>query len=241
MSDAISMLSEDKMSSLPKTTYLSNQKQFRIIPSTYPPINFFEDLVNPDEMETLWEIESLTNERLQHEVGELFLVPKIDRISGPGSSVIMAAFTHLSPDRATRFTDGQFGVYYAAFSKETAIRETVYHRERFMRSTNELACEITMRVYEGKIIKPLHDIRGNQYKKLHHPDSYIDSQLFGHKLKKLNSWGLIYNSVRHAGGHCIAAFRPPAVSIPSPHSHIKYIWNGEKISDVLEMNHIFSF
>jgi len=160
---------------------------------------------------------------------------------GPGSSVVMAAFTHLSPNRATRFTDGHFGIYYAGLSKETAIKETVYHRERFMRSTNESACEITMRVYEGKLIKPLHDIRGNQYKKLHHPDSYKESQLFGHKLKKLNSWGLIYNSVRHPSGYCIAAFRPPAISIPSPHSHIKYVWNGEKISDVLDMKLIFSF
>src|SRR5579864_9494439 len=99
------------MSELPKLAHFINQKQFRIIPSVYPPITFFEDLVDPSEMEILWEIESLTNERLRQEAGDIFLVPHEDRISGPGSSIIMAAFTHLS--KPTRFSDGSFGVYYA--------------------------------------------------------------------------------------------------------------------------------
>src|SRR5438874_2590584 len=98
-----------KMSELPKVIDLKGQKQFRIIPSVYPPINFFEDLVNPAEMETLWKIESLTNERLQQETGDIFLVPAEDRISGPGSSVVMAAFTHISVDKPTRFTNGSYG------------------------------------------------------------------------------------------------------------------------------------
>ena len=106
---------------------LHQQKHYRIIPSTYPPINFFEDLVDPQEMETLWEIESLTNERLRQEVGDIFLVPPEDRISGPGSSVVMAAFTHVG--RPSRFTDGMVSITLASY--ETAIKETVYHRNCF--------------------------------------------------------------------------------------------------------------
>lgn len=217
---------------------LDGHKQFRIIPSTFPTINFFEDLVDPSDMEIVWEIECLTNERLRQDVGDIFLVSPADRISGNGSSVIMAAFTHIH--KSSRFSDGSFGVYYAALSIPTAVRETVFHRECFLQATQEEACEITMRLYEGKIKKPLHDIRAATYDYLHDPDDYTSSQLFGKKLRETQSWGLIYRSVRHAGGHCIAVFRPPAISIPKPLAHLRYVWNGKKIVDVLDTKSIMN-
>ncbi len=229
---------DGKMLKLPRLIELPNQKYYRIIPSIYPPINFFEDLVDPSEMEILWEIESLTNERLRQETGDIFLVPSEDRISGNGSSVVMAAFTHLS--KPTRFSDGSFGIYYAGLSKETAIRETVYHREIFLRTTDEPSLELTMRLYEGKILKPLHDIR-EKYELLHHPTIYTDSQAFGKQIREQKSWGILYNSVRHKKGICMACLRPPAISIPKQMSHLKYIWNGVRITEVLDMQAVLSF
>lgn len=223
------------MVELPRIANFIEQKQFRIIPSCYPPINFFEALVDPSEMEVLWEIEALTNERLRQEAGDIHVVPIEDRICGPGSSVVMAAFTHITLYNPTRFSNGSFGVYYAGFSPETAIRETVYHRERFLRATQEKPCELTMRLYEGSIKKPLHDIRHKKFLALHDPDNYLKSQVFGHRLKTLKSWGIIYNSVRHKGATCIAALRPPTISIPKPLTHLKYIWNGKRISEVLDI------
>ena len=219
------------MSAEPNKIELKLQKQYRIIPSVYPPINFFEDLVSPDEMEVLWEIESLTNERLRQETGDIFLVPPDDRISGPGSSVVMAAFTHIG--RPSRFTDGSFGIYYASLSQETAIRETVYHRERFLRATAEEACELSMRLYEGKILKTLHNVKEARYQDYHHPYDYSLSQQFGKRLREEKSWGLLYKSVRDLEGDCVAIFRPPAISIPKQLSHLKYVWNGERIIEVL--------
>lgn len=222
----------------PNLVALPHQKQFRIIPSIYPLINFFEDLVDPAEMDVLWEIESLTNERLREAVGDLSLVAIEDRVCGPGSSVVMAAFTHLS--KPTRFSDGSYGIYYASFSEETAIRETIYHREQFLKATNQEALELTMRVYEGTIEKPLHDLRDQAYEVLHHPDRYVESQRFGQSLKANKSWGMVYNSVRHKDGICLAILRPPAVSIPSQASHLKYIWNGNKITEVLSAKSILT-
>jgi hypothetical protein len=216
----------------PALIHLPKQKHYRIIPSTYPPINFFEDLVDPAEMETLWEIESLTNERLRQDVGDIFLVSPDDRISGPGSSVVMAAFTHIG--RPSRFTDGSYGVYYASLSYETAIKETVYHRELFLKATNEAALELTMRSYEGTILQDLHDIRKDEFNYLHDPINYSSSQDFGRKMREEKSWGLIYNSVRHQAGQCIAAFKPRAISIPKPLAHLRYVWNGKKITEVFD-------
>jgi hypothetical protein len=217
------------------------QSQYRVIPSEFPPINFFEDLVDPALMDAAFEVEAMTNDRLREETGEIGLVRPEDRVSGPGSSVVMAAFTHIG--RPTRFSDGRFGVYYAARTLETAVRETVFHRERFMRYTAEPPADLDMRAYVGRVRKSLVDIRGPDYAHLHDPDvsHYPVSQAFGAEVRAAGQWGIVYNSVRHPGGHCIAALRPPAVSIPRQGPQLLYRWDGERIRAVYEKNdRIFS-
>lgn len=216
----------------PTAIDLDWSQQYRIIPSEYPPINFFERLVEADLMEELYYIESLTNDRLRDAVGDIVLVPPEDRIVGPGSSPIMAAFTHASLDCPSRFSNGSYGVYYAASSLETAIEETKQSRARFLAYTNEDAGEIAMRVYIGKILKPLYDIRGNSYADLHNPNDWSASQTFGQEMKTVNAWGIVYRSVRAPGGECIAALHPPAVSIPKQGPHLSYVWDGVNISHV---------
>jgi hypothetical protein len=213
---------------------LTDTSHYRIIPSVFPPINFFEALVDADEMETLWEIENLTNDRVREEIGDLLLVSPEDRVSGPGASVVMAAFTHVG--RPSRFTDGTFGIYYASLEKDTAICETSYHREIFLKSTNEDACEVTMRMYQAKINKPLFDLRDKRYAQYHHPDEYSVSQKLGDEYKRKNAWGLVYNSVRKSTGQCVALLRPPATTIPVQVEHMRYVWNGEKISSVFNVS-----
>ena len=217
---------------VPKTAILDWPHQFRVIPSEYPPINFFERLVNPELMEELFYIESLTNDRLRDEVGDIALLPAEDRIAGVGSSTVMATFTHVSPVSPSRFSDGSYGVYYAAKTLKTAIEETKYHRARFLAYTEEDAGEVSMRVYMGEVIKPLHDIRGEGYESQHTPDDWAPGQMFGKDMKSINSWGIVYRSVRDPGGECIAALRPPAVSIPRQGAHLSYVWDGMQISHV---------
>ena len=106
-----------------------------------------------------WTLESLTNDRVQAEVGRLHLIPPEDRLAGPGTSAIMAAFTHLNPD-GSRFSDGNYGVYYAGNTLETSIAETRYHREQFMLATDQPPMELDMRVYLTDLEAQLHDIRG---------------------------------------------------------------------------------
>lgn len=208
--------------------------QYRIIPTRFPPINFFERFTPPDLMEEAFELESMTNDRLRQETGELSLVRPQDRLSGPGASVVMAAFTHIG--NPSRFTDGGFGIYYAGLSQETSVRETVFHRERFLSATGEPPCDIDMRVYKGTVEKPMLDIRGDEFRNLMNPDpnQYHASQAFGEKIRGKDYWGLLYPSVRNPGSDCIAAFRPPAVSLPVQSKLLAYHWNGERIATVYE-------
>lgn len=212
------------------TTY--EKKVHRLIPSKFPPISLFDWADSPEELEQIALLEGLTNERILSELGKIHLVNKEDWIGGPGSTPIMAAFTHIGFN--SRFTDGSFGVYYAASSLETAIKETCFHRERFYSASNEKPCAISMREYLGTIKKPLLDISHKHYEAFFHPDPayYQHSQEFGKKIYEEKHWGLLYPSVRHANGLCMAIFRPPALSIPTQGCHLRYIWDGKRISEV---------
>lgn len=206
---------------------LPNWKAHRIIPSHYPPIDLFERIYDtPEELSIAFEIEAMTNDRLRDQAGDLQLVPIEDRLIGPGSSPVMAAFTHLG--FGSRFTNGDFGVYYAADSLETAIAETIYHKELEMAAANEESIELTMRCYVGDIMLPMHDIRGGAFVDLHDPDNYSASQAYAASRRVLGSDGLLYNSVRRPGHECIAAFRAVALKPPVQGEHLKYFWDGQK-------------
>ena len=214
----------------PARSRISGSTQYRIVPSRFPPIDAFEDLVADELKGALLEVEAMTNDRLREQIGELSLVLPQDRVFGPGASVIMAAFTHIG--RPSRFTDGAYGVYYAALDLESAVAETVHHRTRFLARTAEPPCEIDMRVYKGEIARPLLDIRPSVYAPLHRPDDYGPSRTWAAEQRQTGAWGLHYRSVRCDGGECIAALRPPAVSIPRQHQHLAYVWDGVEIVHV---------
>ncbi len=208
---------------------------WRIISSRFPPVQLFEDVADPQDLEAVFEIEAMTNDRLRDQVGALHLVAAPDRISGPGTSFIMAAFTHLNPN-GSRFSDGSWGAYYAGVDLDTAIAETRYHRANFLRTTNEAAMELDMRVLVADLEGELHDIRGQRDERpeLYDPDAYGPSQDFARLLRADNSNGIVYDSVRHRPGQCVAIFRPPLLSNCRQERHLCYVWDGSEISNIYE-------
>jgi hypothetical protein len=210
---------------------------FRVISSRFPPIHLFERVSSPEDWESLYWLESLTNPRLRDEVGEIELVPREDRIFGPGTSVVMAAFTHLNPD-GSRFVDNTFGAFYAAASLDTSITETRYHREVFLRATREGPLELDMRTYFCDVHATFHDIRGqrDQMPEIYDPDSYVASQKLARSLKRAGSNGVVYDSVRHAGGQCLAVYRPRLVQNCRQGTHLRYVWDGERINRVYALH-----
>jgi hypothetical protein len=208
----------------------------RIVASRLPTIHLFERVADPSDWEALYKLESMTNPRLRNEVGELSLVPVADRVSGPNASVVMAPFTHLSP-QGTRFTDGHFGAYYAAESIDTAVAETRFHRENFLRATNQPAMELEMRCYLADVACELHDLRGRRAElaDVYDPASYAASQKLGRELRNAGSNGIAFESVRRDGGQCVAAFRPRLVQNVRQGVHLRYAWDGRAISRVYEM------
>ena len=209
------------------------QPCFRVISSRFPPIHLFERVSGAEDWEALYWLESLTNPRLRDDVGEIELVPREDRIFGPGASVIMAPFTHLNPE-GSRFADDTFGAFYAAASLDTSIAETRYHREIFLRATRQRPLELDMRTYLCDVSASFHDIRGKRDRMpdIYDPDSYVASQKFARSLKLAGSNGVVFDSVRHFGGQCLAVYRPRLVQNCRQGTHLRYVWDGERITQV---------
>jgi RES domain len=207
-------------------------KAWRVIASRYPPINLFERLTADTAVwDALMALEQLTNPRVRDEVGDIALVPPDDRVSGPGASYLMAAFTHVNP-KGSRFSDGSFGVYYAAAALETAIAETVFHFEAFARDSADPPRSEDFRVLVGSVAADFEDVAAlpdEEQRAILSPDSYAASQAYARQLRAAGGNGVAYPSVRHAGGQCLGAFRPRAVGIPHQERHLKYRWNGERV------------
>jgi hypothetical protein len=201
---------------------------YRLVPSRFPPVGLFDRVARPEDLDAVFAAEALTNDRLRDEAGDLRLVPDAERISGPGTTPVMAAFTHLNPE-GSRFSDGTYGVYYAAKEMATAIAESAFHRARFLARTNEPPGEIDMRSYLADIRADLVDLRGYGRKKpdLMSPDTYSASQPFGKSRREEGANGIVYDSVRREGGLCVAIFRPKVVVECKQGPHICFVWDGK--------------
>jgi hypothetical protein len=204
----------------------------RIIRSIYPPIDLFEDIADPADWPLLISAEQKTNPRIMANIGNLDLVPPERRVGGNGASFLMAPFTHVSPDRKSRFSDGSYGVLYAGNMFEVALFETVHHHARFMARTNEApGWTSQFREILLDIETKLHDLRGPkpEYAAALDPEDYAPSQALGMRLRASGSNGITYLSVRHTGGKCAALFYPDLASGAVQGRHLDYHWDGERV------------
>lgn len=204
----------------------------RIIRSLFPPIDLFEDIADPADWPLLISAEQKTNPRIMTTIGNLDLVPEERRVGGNGASYLMAPFTHISPDRKSRFSDGTFGVLYVAREYETALFETIHHHARFMTRTKEAAGWTSQfREIILTIDAELHDLRGELSDHADVLDSgdYVGSHALARQLKAAGSDGVVYPSVRNPGGECAGLFYPDGASAPIQGRHLDYHWDGTRV------------
>jgi len=200
----------------------------RLVPSRYPPVGILDRVAAPEDLDAVIELEGWTNDRLSAEIGILHTIPPAEWVTArPGASVIMAAFCHPRPGGG-RFNDGDRGAWYAGFTLETALAESVFHRSTELAEVGGFETRVEMRLYLADFDARFHDLRGRDpaWEPLHDPGSYAASQAFARRLRGSGSNGIAYRSVRRPGGRCIACFRPPLVSNVRPTAHFEYRWSG---------------
>lgn len=212
------------------TTHIEWKGAVRIIRSLFPPIDLFEDIADPADWPLLLSAEQKTNPRIMATIGNLDLVPADRRVGGPGASWLMASFTHVSPDRPSRFSAGDYGVLYVGDRYETALFETIHHHARFMARTAEPPGwtsqfrEIVLNV-SGDLV----DLRAAGADDLLDPENYAPAQRFAAQVRASEADGIVYPSVRYPGGECAALFYPDCAAAPVQGRHLDYHWNGSAV------------
>ena len=201
----------------PKQIRLERDGTHRLIPYRYsdrgkPILNLLaED--DDDLLSDLTELEGATNDRLLGESGRLPGISAIELVSGFRlAHIVNASFTHANPIGA-RFNSAGRGAWYAAFEMPTAQTEVAFHRASELKEVGWKAEEVSTYIdYLADFRYEFHDIQGDSdFADCLAPNSYAASQTLGHKLLTSGSAGIVYPSVRHKGGVCIACFRPPLV------------------------------
>lgn len=213
---------------------LESISSYRMVNSKFPPISLFDDVMSPDDFDTAYALQALTNPRLLDAVGDLSLVPLEEVPFGiDGTNYATAPFTHINPD-GSRFSDGSYGVLYLADTPETAIAETRYHQEKYFRSVVGLHYDtVDMRCL--KVVFSTELVDGVDIGEIHLPDDYAPSRSFGAQIKSAGKSGVQYRSVRNVGGTCWGLMSPRYVESARQTLHFEFIYDGESISNVREL------
>lgn len=189
----------------------SPQPTCRLIPSRFPPIGLFDTVATAADLEPVMELAGWTNDRLVAE--RIARLPQTEWVYGrPNASIVMAAFLHVSPTGG-RFNGPDLGVWYASAALLTAAVEVAHHmrREAVARGTDGM--HRVFRQYSARLLGDYLDIRGRQedLADVYASDSYAASRILGEHIRASGGAGILYDSVRHAGGVNIAAHRPSNV------------------------------
>lgn len=221
----------------PPLTAVRVTNTHRLIPSRYPPVGILDVVASPEDLDLIIELEGWTNDRISAELGILRLIPPDEWVLGrPHATIVMAAYCHPRPGGG-RFNSEDRGAWYAAFSLKAAHAEVAYHRGRELEEIGVTDARLTMREYLAKFDAEFHEVRGLDPANapLHDPDSYAASQAVGADLLVSGSNGIVYRSVRQAGGECIACFRLPLVLNVRPAAHYEYVWSGRPEPQIREV------
>jgi RES domain-containing protein len=201
----------------------------RLIPSRYSETGtvLAEVADNEAMLAVATRLDAATNERVQGELNGLSGISHFELVYGiPNAHIIRAAFLHPGPF-GSRFNDTTRGAWYAAKKISTSIAEVAYHKSKRLsemvvpglpheRPNEEIS---TYDDWQADFHGPFHILepRENYTDCLQPepvPQCYLPSQLLARQLLAQQANGVLYPSVRHKGGTCLACFRPAMVYEP---------------------------
>jgi RES domain-containing protein len=205
---------------LPPVTEVRLRNTHRLIPSKFSQSGTVLSRLAEDheDIDDLLELDSATNDRLLGELGVLPGISVHELVYGVDyAHIVNAAFTHPSPDGG-RFNGPERGAWYAGLTRETALMEVAFHKQRQLEEVVWPEEETsTFDDYLAEFMMPVHDLTGDkpQFGKYLQPEPipecYAEPQRLTQELLAHQSNGVLYPSVRHTRGSCLVCFRPALV------------------------------
>ena len=218
------------VSLIPPLTPLRQFDTCRLLPSRFADV---EDSVlapladNDQDLRDLFELDNATNARLQAQNGGAPGITMDELVFGvPNFRIVNAAYTYARPE-GSRFNGGDRGAWYCAFNAETALAEITFHKTVEYAEINRFDDSVQYQTMLADFTAQFHDLRGQpRYLGCLAPDSYIESQILAERLLEGGSLGIIYPSVRLAGGINLACFRPALVGNVRKGAAYRLTWRG---------------
>lgn len=187
-------------------------------------------LVAEDDLAALAEIEGATSNRQLAQMRGFGEVQPYEMVYGiPCAAFINAAFAYAKPREMNRFNGPDRGAWYGAFQIETSLAEVGFHMTQMLAATGLFDATVDYAELHASFAGDFLDLR-------EHPDhpSLNPEKTLGYpagnaladaaRVNGLN--GIIYPSVRHVGGTCIAALFPHAVQSVAQGAIHRMTWMG---------------
>lgn len=197
------------------------------------------------ELEILEKIEGLTSARhgvigsLPESVNPEELVTEHH---GYGWSYVNAAFCYTRLT-GNRFNGPERGAWYATWGEgavETAQAEVAWHLTRELEAAGTYENITAYRELIAGFTTSFHDLRDFGGEQVFDPDPEVgygaSQRLAASLLHDHKSNGVLYPSVRHSGGRCLAAFRPFIVQDVRQGDTWQFTWTGEPQPHITKLN-----
>lgn len=186
---------------------------------------------NDGELAELAEIEAATSSRLRAETTGISGLEARELVHDvPHAHFINASFAYAKPREPNRFNGETRGAWYAALAVETCLAEISFHMTDFLARTGifravaeyaEMFCSISGEFLDLSAV-PTHPALS--------PDKvlgYPEGNRLALEARRAGLNGIIYPSVRHAGGTCFAILRPAAVQSVRQGDVWRLTWQGK--------------
>ncbi|MAS04165.1 MAG: hypothetical protein CL534_05660 [Ahrensia sp.] len=195
---------------------------YRLIPSRFPPVSVYRDLVAPEQFEALVEVENKTNPRLRLQER------LVARREGPTlDSALMqnwnlAPFTYENPEGTTFFAPER-SCLELADTPQTALAVSVARRSRFLSRTKEAATGLDMRMLKTPI-----------------DGRFIDLRQISVELPQEQRWslgdavpldvdGILFRPAERPTATAIAVLKGQVLGRSIQTTHYRFEWNGVRI------------
>lgn len=215
---------------LPPTSLVRRYDTHRLIPAKYSQGGdsvLVRVAASDVDLPQIFDLDNATNDRLLAENGYLPGIGVHELVFGvPYYRIVNAAFCHAHP-LGSRFNGPDRGAWYAAFELETSQAEIAYHRRRELLEVKWREEEALYDDYLADFSAELHDLRSApEFRACLDPNSYVASQELAQRLLEAGALGVVYPSVREAGGTCLACFRPALVANVRKSGSYLFRWDG---------------
>lgn len=222
---------------LPPTALVRQFDTHRLVPSRHGDTVLAEIAPDEADLQALVELDAATHDRL---LAGRQLLPGIgleELVFGvPHAAVVNAAFCHAHPLGA-RFSGPDRGAWYAGFELATAQAEVAFHSSVQLAEVGRVEDSATYDDYLADFTASFDDLRPSTrsaragrglrgFQACLDPASYVESQALAERLLEAGSLGVVYPSVRRAGGTCVACFRPALVANVRRGKTYRFRWEG---------------